>query len=77
MMVGGIFTLWQFLSGGLQFITSSGDKGKIAEAQQKIQMSIIGLVVMTASFILIGVVSLVLFGNFTYIINPVLNTVTQ
>lgn len=76
MIVGGIFTFWQFLSGGLQFITSGGDKGKISEAQQKIQMSITGLVIMTASFILIGVVSLVLFGNFTHIINPVLTPVT-
>lgn len=76
MITGGIFSFWQFLSGGFQFISSGGDKGKIAEAQQKIQMSIIGLVVMTASFILIGIVSLVLFGNFTHIINPVLTPVT-
>ena len=76
MLVGGVFTLWQFLSGGFQLITSAGDKGKIAEAQQKIQMSIIGLVVMTASFILIGILSLVLFGNFLYILNPVITTVT-
>lgn len=76
MITGGIFSFWQFLSGGFQFISSGGDKGKVAEAQQKIQMSIIGLVVMTASFILIGIVSLVLFGNFTHIINPVLTPVT-
>lgn len=76
MIVGGLFAFWQFLSGGFQFISSGGDKGKVAEAQQKIQMSITGLVVMTASFIIIGVVSLVLYGNFTYILNPVITPVT-
>lgn len=76
MVVAGIFTLWQFLSGGFQFISSGGDKGKIAEAQQKINMSLIGLVTMTASFIIISIVSLVLFGNFTYILNPVITPVT-
>ena len=76
MIVGGLFAFWQFLSGGFQFITSGGDKGKVAEAQQKIQMSITGLVVMTASFIIIGIVSLVLFGNFTHIINPVITPVS-
>lgn len=75
MVVGGVFTLWQFLSGGFQYISSGGDKGKIAEATQKITMSITGLVVMTASFLIIGIISLVLFGNFTYILNPVVTPI--
>lgn len=70
MVVGGVFSLWQFLSGGFQFISSGGDKGKIAEAQQKINMSILGLVTMTASFLIIAVISQVLFGSFTYILSP-------
>ena len=70
MIVGGIFTLWQFLSGGFQFISSGGDKGKIAEATQKINMSIIGLVTMTASFIIIAILSMILFGSPTEILSP-------
>ncbi len=76
MVVGGIYTLWQFLSGGFEYISSGGDKTHIASATQKLTMSIIGLVVMTASFILISIISVVLFGNFTYILNPVLTPVT-
>lgn len=75
MVVAGIFTLWQFLSGGFQFITSNGDKGKIAEAQQKIQMSIIGLITMTASFMIIVILSKILFNSWTFIIFPTLETV--
>lgn len=70
MIMAGIFSLWQFLSGGFQFISSGGDKGKITEATQKITMSIIGLVTMTGSFILIAIVSQLLFGNPTAILNP-------
>ena len=70
MVVAGVFTLWQFLSGGFQFISSAGDKGKIAEATQKLTMSITGLVVMTASFIIIAILSMILFGNPTEILSP-------
>ncbi len=70
MVVAGIFTLWQFLSGGFQFISSGGDKNKISEATQKITMSIIGLVVMTASFIIIAIISMLLFGNAMEILSP-------
>lgn len=75
MVVAGIFTLWQFLSGGFLFISSNGDKGKIAEAQQKIQMSVIGLITMTASFMVIAIISKILFGTFTFILYPILESV--
>lgn len=74
-VIGGLFTLWQFLTGGLAFITSSGDKGKLTEAQNKIQMSIVGLAIMAASFIIISIVSKLLFGDFTTILFPKLTSV--
>ena len=75
MTLAGIYTLWQFLTGGFSYITSNGEKGKIAEAQQKIQMSVIGLVIMTASFIIIAIVSKILFDSFAYILIPKLDTI--
>jgi hypothetical protein len=69
-VIAGIFSLWQFLTGGLAFISSGGDKGKITEAQNKIQMSIVGLVIIAASFIIIAIISQLLFGSFTYILAP-------
>ncbi len=76
MVVGGIFTLWQFLSGGFEYISSGGDKTKIANATQKLTMSVTGLVVMTGSFLIISIISKVLFGSFTAILNPSLTRVT-
>ncbi len=75
MAVAGLFSLWQFLSGGFQYISSGGDKGKIAEATQKLTMSVTGLVLMTASFLIIAVVSKVLFNDATFILSPTLESV--
>lgn len=74
-IIGGLFTLWQFLSGGLTYITSSGEKAKIQEASQKITMAITGLIIMAASFIIIAIISKLLFGSFTAILIPQFVTV--
>lgn len=74
-IIGGLFTLWQFLTGGLGMITGGSDKGKISEAQNKITMAITGLAIMAASFLIIGIISQVLFGNFMTILNPQIETI--
>lgn len=75
-ILGGLFTLWQFLSGGLLYITSGGDKTKVSEASNKITMSIVGLVIMASSFVIIAIISRILFGSFTTILIPKFTTVT-
>ncbi|KKT40515.1 hypothetical protein A3K29_00980 [Candidatus Collierbacteria bacterium RIFOXYB2_FULL_46_14] len=74
-VVGGVFALWQLLSGGFQFISSGGDKGKLAEAQNKITMSLVGLVIIAASFIIIAIISKVLFDDFGAILAPKLQSI--
>lgn len=74
-VIAGVFALWQLVTGGFAFITSGGDKGKITEAQNKMQMSIIGLVVIAASFIIIAIISKVLFGDFGAILAPQLQSI--
>lgn len=74
-VIAGIFTLWQFLTGGLGYITSGGDKGKLTEAQNKITMSLVGMVIIAGSFIIIAIISQVLFGSFTAILAPKLQSI--
>jgi hypothetical protein len=76
LIIGGLFTLWQFLSGGLAYISSNGEKAKIQEAGTKITSSIMGLVIMAASFVIIAILSQILFGDFTAILKPVFTSVT-
>lgn len=46
MLVGAsIWTLWQLLRGGLAWISSSGDKGKLETAQGIIRNAVIGLII--------------------------------
>lgn len=76
LIIGGLFTLWQFLSGGLAYITSNGEKAKIQEAGTRITTAITGLVIMVASFVIIAIISQLLFGSFTAILIPKFKSVT-
>jgi hypothetical protein len=76
LIIGGLFTLWQFLSGGLAYITSNGEKAKIQEAGTRITTAITGLVIMAASFVVIAIISQLLFGSFTAILIPQFTSVT-
>lgn len=75
-IIGGLFTLWAFLSGGFKYITSNGDKAKVQEASNMITMSIVGLVIMAASFVIIAIISQLLFGDFTAILIPKFKSIT-
>jgi len=74
-VIAGIFALLNLLTGGLAFISSGGDKAKLTEAQNKIQMSLVGLVVIAASFIIIAIISKVLFDDFGAILAPKLQSI--
>jgi len=74
-IIAGLFTLWQFLTGGFGMITAGGDKGKVAEAQNKLTTSLTGLVVIASSFLIIGIISQLLFGDYKFILAPSLQSV--
>ncbi|MBI3954715.1 hypothetical protein HY333_01590 [Candidatus Collierbacteria bacterium] len=76
-VIAGLFSFWQFLTGGFTYITSAGDKAKVQEATAKINMALLGLVVITASFILTAIISKLLFGDFGAILNPTLETISD
>lgn len=48
--VGGIAFIIYLVWGGIEYLTSGGDKAKIDDAQKKITSSIIGVVVLVASY---------------------------
>lgn len=73
-VIAGIWSLWQFLTAGFAYITSNGEKGKVTDATSKITNALTGLVVIGVSFILIAIISQLLFGDYTYILNPKLET---
>lgn len=55
--VAALLTLGYMLWGGLDWVTSGGEKEKITKAQQKITYALIGIVFIVLSFSIFGVVA--------------------
>jgi hypothetical protein len=70
----GIYALINFILAGYTFISAGGDPKKIESAWAKIWQSIIGLVVIAASFLIAAIVGLLIFGNASAILNPSIPT---
>lgn len=66
-VVGGLAFVIFFTVGGLKWLTSGGDKGKVTEAQTQMTQAAIGLIAMAASYFIAGIVGGVLGIN---IFNP-------
>lgn len=69
-VIGGIYALLNFILAGFQFISAGGDPKKIEAAWGKIWQSIVGLLIIVASFALAALLSKILFGNAGAILNP-------
>ena len=55
-ILGGIFFIVYFLIGGLTWVTSGGDSGKVGKARNQMIQGVIGLVVIVAAYSIIGIV---------------------
>ncbi len=66
----GLFAFFNLMFAGFTYITSNGDQKKIEQAISSINMSLLGLVVMVAAAAITGVVSYLLFGSATAILQP-------
>lgn len=68
-VIAGVWVLFNFIFAGFTYITSN-DSSAYAKIGEKLSMSVTGLVLIVASYTLIGIVSMIIFGDPTYIINP-------
>jgi len=77
-IVAGLWMLINFILAGLQFISSRGDEKAIASAWNKIYNSIIGMVIIVVAYLLVALLSYLLFGDPGFILNPkIFGPVTQ
>lgn len=65
LIFGFFLTLFYFLTGGIQWITSQGDKNALEGARNKITHSIIGLIIVASTYAVFKLV-----GNFLGITLP-------
>jgi hypothetical protein len=68
----GIYAFINFILAGYDFISAGGDSKKVGAAWGKITNTITGLVIIAASFVFAALLGLLLFGNTTALLNPVL-----
>ncbi len=66
----GVWAFLNFIIAGYSFLSASGDPKKITAAWERIWQSIVGLVVIVASFILAAIVGWLVFGDPLYILKP-------
>src|SRR5258708_6855480 len=69
-IIAGLFGLFNIISAGYTFLGSDGNPKAAEEAGNKLFMSLIGLIIIVGSFAITAIVSLILFGDATYILNP-------
>lgn len=56
MVLGALLVFMYLIWGGIEWITSGGDKGKTEGARNKITAAVIGLIVLAASWAILGLV---------------------
>jgi hypothetical protein len=61
--IGALLVIVFFIWGAIDWIAAGGDSGKLEKARQKMMHSAIGLIILVASFTLIGLLGDVLFGE--------------
>lgn len=74
-IVAGVWVMFNFLSAGWLYITSEGDAGAHTKVSEKLTFSLIGILVVVAAYTIAGILSLLLFGSATFILNPTLTTI--
>ncbi len=72
MVVAALLVFAYMIWGGVEWITSGGDKGKAESARNKLTAAIIGLVIVAASYAIVNlVVQFLGFGNFQDVFNNI------
>ncbi len=69
-IVAGLFGLVNIIGAGFTYLGSAGNPKATEQAMNQLFMSLIGLIIIVGSFTITAIVSLLLFGDASYILNP-------
>lgn len=70
-VVAGLYILFNLITAGFDYITA-GDNKAHQKVREKLTTSVLGLVIIVASYTIMGVLGLIFFGDARYFINPVI-----
>lgn len=69
-VVAGIYSLFNFLIAGFEYINAGGDSKKLNQAWARIWQSLLGLVIIVASFAIASLFGYIIFGPGYSILSP-------
>ena len=75
--ISGIFVLVNLIIAGYQYLSSDGDSQKVSQAGMKIINSLIGLIIVAASFVIAGLLGQILFQDPSALISPKFYKISQ
>jgi hypothetical protein len=70
--VAGIWVFLNIILAGFGYISAGGDPKKVEQSWTKIWQSLVGLVIILASFIIAAAIGILFFGDVGAILNPTL-----
>jgi hypothetical protein len=76
-IVAGVWVMFNFITAGFTYVTAAGDSGAYSKIGEKLSYRVSGLLLIVASYTLAGIVSLIVFGDATYILNPEIPTAIE
>ncbi len=69
-VIAGLFVLMQILLARWTYITANGDSAAHGKVRERLTMSIIGIMIIVASYTVAGIIGFIFFGDASFIINP-------
>ncbi len=64
-VIAGLFMFWNIIQAGFMFLSAGSESKNITKAWDKIWQSLVGLLIVAASFILAGIFGYLIFGDVT------------
>lgn len=69
-IVMGLYAAFNIILAGLHFINNSGDASAYDKVKNQITQSVIGLILIVATYTIAGLIGLIFFGDAAFILKP-------
>ena len=73
-IIGGVWALFNIVTGGFALITAEGDTKQLSEFGNKLTMTIMGLILMVGAPLIAALIGFFVFGDATALLKPSIPT---
>jgi uncharacterized membrane protein len=69
-IIGGLWALFNVVTGGLTLITAEGDSKELSKLGEKLNMTVIGLILMVGAPLIASLIGFFVFGDASILLKP-------